>query len=57
MGGSLLYFDGFMFDKISSGEFDPTEIITHKVPLNQASDADKIFNEHEDEVIKVVLKP
>ncbi|MCR8635223.1 zinc-dependent alcohol dehydrogenase [Paenibacillus radicis (ex Xue et al. 2023)] len=46
-----------LFNKITAGEFDPTEIITHKVPLDKASEAYKTFYEHEDECIKVVLKP
>lgn len=39
-----------------NNEFDPTEIITHRVPLEKAGDA-KTFNDYEDECIKVVLKP
>jgi len=46
-----------LFDKIMNNEFDPTEIITHRVPLEKAGDAYKTFNDHEDECIKVVLKP
>ena len=46
-----------LFDRITAGEFDPTEIISHKVPLEKASEAYQIFNDHEDECIKVVLKP
>lgn len=46
-----------LFDKITAGEFDPTEIISHRIPLEHASDAYQIFNDHEDECIKVVLKP
>ncbi len=46
-----------LFDKITKGEFDPTEIITHTVPLAKASEAYKLFNDHEDESIKFVLKP
>lgn len=46
-----------LFKKITAGEFDPTEIVTHKSPLEKASDAYKIFNDHEDECIKVILKP
>ncbi|WP_342604214.1 zinc-dependent alcohol dehydrogenase [Peribacillus sp. FSL E2-0159] len=46
-----------LFDKITAGEFDPTEIISHKVPLEKASEAYQIFNDHEDECIKVVLNP
>ncbi|CAM3788749.1 Alcohol dehydrogenase [Mesobacillus zeae] len=46
-----------MYKMIAAGDLDPTEIITHKVPLDMASEAYKIFNDHEDDVIKVVLKP
>ncbi len=46
-----------LYDMIIKGEIDPTDIITHKIPLEQASGAYKIFSEHEDEVIKVILKP
>lgn len=46
-----------LFDKITAGEFDPTEIISHRVPLEKANEAYQIFNDHEDECIKVVLKP
>ncbi|MEC2057725.1 glutathione-dependent formaldehyde dehydrogenase [Peribacillus psychrosaccharolyticus] len=46
-----------IFNMITAKEFDPTEIISHKIPLEQASEAYKIFNDHEDECVKVVLKP
>ncbi|MDQ0273397.1 zinc-dependent alcohol dehydrogenase [Cytobacillus purgationiresistens] len=46
-----------LFDQINAGEFDPTEIITHRIPLDQASDAYHIFQNHEDDCIKVILKP
>ena len=46
-----------LFDWISSGKMDPTEIITHRISLDDASSAYQMFNDHEDEVIKVVLKP
>jgi S-(hydroxymethyl)glutathione dehydrogenase/alcohol dehydrogenase len=42
---------------MTAGEFDPTEIITHQVPLEKAADAYKIFNDHEEDCIKVILKP
>jgi S-(hydroxymethyl)glutathione dehydrogenase / alcohol dehydrogenase len=34
-----------LFDKITAGKFDPTEIISHKVPLEKASEAYQIFND------------
>ncbi|MCJ8008993.1 zinc-dependent alcohol dehydrogenase [Lederbergia wuyishanensis] len=46
-----------LFKKIVNKEFNPTEIITHKIPLDQAAHAYQIFNDHEDDCIKVVLKP
>ncbi|MBS4179297.1 zinc-dependent alcohol dehydrogenase [Lederbergia citrea] len=46
-----------LYEKIINKEFDPTEIITHKIPLDEADHGYKIFNNHEDDCIKVVLKP
>lgn len=46
-----------LFEMVSQGDIDPTEIITHKLPIDQAADAYRIFSEHEDEVIKIILKP
>ena len=53
----VIHYMPMLFDKISSGELDPTEIITHRISMDHASDAYRMFNDHEDEVIKVVLKP
>ncbi|MGG4094623.1 zinc-dependent alcohol dehydrogenase [Paenibacillus lautus] len=46
-----------LFKKITAGEFDPTEIVSHRLPLEQASDAYRIFSDHEEDCTKVVLKP
>ncbi|MNP68989.1 hypothetical protein D3C76_1650210 [compost metagenome] len=46
-----------LFRKITAGEFDPTEIVSHRIALENASEAYRIFNDHEDECTKVVLKP
>ncbi|WP_041087403.1 zinc-dependent alcohol dehydrogenase [Jeotgalibacillus soli] len=46
-----------LYEKIMNKEFDPKEIITHKVSLDDASNAYKIFNDHQDNAIKIVLKP
>lgn len=46
-----------LFEKIKNGEFDPREIISHVVPLEQASAAYQIFNDRTEECTKVVLKP
>ena len=46
-----------LFQKIINQEFDPTDIITHKIDLEQAAHAYQTFNDHEDGCIKVILKP
>ncbi len=43
--------------KIRKGEFDPTDIITHRLTLEEGEHAYRIFDRKEDECIKVVLKP
>ncbi len=46
-----------LFDQVTSGKIDPTDIITHVVPLDEAADAYQKFHDHEDGCIKVILKP
>ena len=46
-----------LYEKIERGEFDPREIISHIMPMEKASDAYKIFNDHVDDCTKVILKP
>lgn len=53
----VIHYMPLLFDQISKGEFDPREIITHKVPLADASKAYQTFHDHEDESIKFILKP
>lgn len=42
---------------IKENRIDPTDIITHKLPLNQGTHAYEIFDKKEDNCIKVILKP
>ncbi len=42
---------------IKSGKFDATDIITHKLPLDQGEHAYTIFDAKEDNCIKVILNP
>jgi S-(hydroxymethyl)glutathione dehydrogenase/alcohol dehydrogenase len=42
---------------IKNGTFDPTDIITHKLSLDQGAHAYEIFDKKEDNCIKVILKP
>lgn len=46
-----------LYEQIRSGRFDPTDIITHRLPLDQGEHGYKIFNDKEENCIKVVLKP
>ncbi|MHC0036280.1 zinc-dependent alcohol dehydrogenase [Pseudoneobacillus sp. C159] len=46
-----------LYKMIVENKFDPKEIITHKIPLSEASHGYQIFNGHEDDCIKVILKP
>lgn len=42
---------------IQDGKIDPSFVITHRLPLEEAPDAYKAFRDKQDECIKVVLKP
>jgi S-(hydroxymethyl)glutathione dehydrogenase/alcohol dehydrogenase len=46
-----------LYEMITKGEIDPREIITHRLPLEKASEAHKTFHDFEEESIKFVLKP
>jgi len=46
-----------LLQKIESGEIDPSFVITHRLPLEEAPGAYKTFRDKEDGCIKVVLKP
>ena len=46
-----------LFDKIESGEIDPSFIITHEMPLEDAPDGYDMFKNKKDNCIKIVLKP
>jgi len=46
-----------LYDMISNDVFDPTEIITHVLPLEKASEAYQMFDEKADHNIKTILKP
>ncbi|EWG10082.1 zinc-dependent alcohol dehydrogenase [Cytobacillus firmus] len=53
----VIPFMPMLYEKIVRKEFEPKDIITHKIKLEEASHGYKIFNGHEDDCIKVVLKP
>lgn len=43
--------------RMQKGEIDPSFIISHTLPLEQAAEAYDMFREKQDGCIKVVLKP
>jgi len=53
----VIHYMPMLYDMIVEGKFDPTDIITHKMKLEQASQAYKLFHDNEDDSIKFVLKP
>jgi len=46
-----------LLEKIVSGEIDPSFVITHELPLDDAPQAYGMFKDKKDGCIKVVLKP
>lgn len=44
-------------ERIQNGEIDPTFLVTHRLPLEQAPHGYEIFKHKRDNCIKVVLKP
>ena len=46
-----------LLKKIESAEIDPSFVITHRIPLEQAPDAYRTFRDKKDGCIKVVIKP
>ena len=46
-----------IYEMIQKGDIDPTAIITHTMPLEEAASAYDIFDKKADKNIKVVLKP
>jgi threonine dehydrogenase-like Zn-dependent dehydrogenase len=46
-----------LLEKIENGEIDPSFIITHEMPLEEAPTGYEMFKHKQDSCIKVVLKP
>jgi S-(hydroxymethyl)glutathione dehydrogenase/alcohol dehydrogenase len=46
-----------ILELIKNGKFDPTDIITHVLPLDDGEQGYEIFDEKKDNCIKVILKP
>ncbi len=46
-----------LLDRIQNGEIDPSFVITHRMRLDDAPDGFDIFNDKQDDCIKIVMKP
>ncbi len=46
-----------LLDRIELGQIDPSFVITHRLPIEEAPAAYKMFRDRKDRCIKVVLKP
>lgn len=46
-----------LLERIEKGEFDPSFIVTHTLPLDDAPRAYQLFRDKREECVKVVLKP
>ena len=46
-----------LYERIRKGDIDPSFVVTHRLGLDQASDAYETFKHKLDECVKVVLKP
>lgn len=46
-----------LLERIQNGDIDPSFVITHRMPLEQAPEGFAMFRDKQDECIKIVLKP
>ncbi|WP_404459388.1 zinc-dependent alcohol dehydrogenase [Oceanobacillus kapialis] len=46
-----------LYQQITAKKIDPTDIITHKIPLDDAAKGYELFQKKQDDCIKVILKP
>lgn len=46
-----------LLERIENGEIDPSFVVTHHMPLEDAPKGYAMFNDKQDECVKVVLKP
>jgi len=53
----VIHYMPYMYELIATGQVDPGDIITHKLPLSEAKSAYEAFDAKTDNCIKVILKP
>ncbi|WP_042461529.1 zinc-dependent alcohol dehydrogenase [Neobacillus dielmonensis] len=47
----------FLYDLFASGKIDPSDVVTHVLPLDQAKHGYEVFDTRTEDCIKVILKP
>jgi len=47
----------YLLEQMEAGAFDPTKIVTHRLPIDQAVEGYKLFDKHLDGAIKVLIHP
>lgn len=53
----MIHYMPLLYKMIKENKFDPTDIITHRLPISKAEHGYDIFSEKKEDCIKVVLKP
>jgi threonine dehydrogenase-like Zn-dependent dehydrogenase len=46
-----------LYERIKAGDIDPSFVVTHRLPLDEAPNGYETFKHKQDECVKVVLKP
>ena len=46
-----------LYDHVRNGDIDPSFVVTHRLPLDEAPNGYETFKHKEDDCVKVVLKP
>ncbi|MNB91328.1 hypothetical protein D3C75_384060 [compost metagenome] len=53
----VIHYMPLLYKMIKENKFDPTDIITHRLPISKAEHGYDVFSEKKEDCIKVVLKP
>ena len=46
-----------LLERVQRGEIDPSFVVTHRLPLDEAPRGYDLFRNKKDDCVKVVLKP
>ncbi len=53
----VVHYMPYMYELITTGKIDPGDIVTHVLPLGEAKQGYELFDQRQDNCIKVLLKP